>query len=112
MTASARLDGTSFALALESSRRSAVLTAAFIDWAGSGLLLACAPVFLVRTVGLRAKELGVALTTATVFGFVMSFPISHLADRWSARRALVALNVWRGLMFLAYAGHHKQLMKQ
>jgi MFS family permease len=74
----------------------------FVDSAGTGLFLAGSALFFTRALGLTANQVGFALSMAGVAGLLCAVPVGRLADRFGSKRILVALQVWRGLGFLAY----------
>ena len=78
------------------------MAATAVDWIGSGLFLAAAPAFLLRTVGLSQTAIGAGLTIAGAVGLVTSVPIGSLGDRFGPRRVLVGLHVARAAAFGAY----------
>jgi len=78
------------------------VAATAVDWIGSGLFLAAAPAFLLRTVGLSQTAIGAGLTIAGAVGLVTSVPIGSLGDRFGPRRVLVGLHVARAAAFGAY----------
>ena len=82
--------------------RRRLVAATAVDWIGSGLFLAAAPAFLLRTVGLSQTAIGAGLTIAGAVGLVTSVPIGSLGDRFGPRRVLVGLHVARAAAFGAY----------
>jgi MFS family permease len=89
------------ALGAQASRR--FLVATLIDWMGNGLLLASAPIFLLRVVHLRPTEIGLGMTLGAVVGLVLGIPLAALSDRWGTRRMLGVLYAIQALGFVAYA---------
>jgi hypothetical protein len=83
-----------------------LVASSLIDWTGTGFYLAISAIFLTRSVGLSAGEVGVALAAAGVVAFAGSVPVGRLADRFGHREALVALHVARAAAFAALAGVH------
>ncbi len=74
----------------------------FVDAIGTGLFLAGSALFFTRVIGLSNAEVGLGLSLSAVVGFVCSVPIGRLADRFGARRTLIALYLSRGLGFVLY----------
>jgi hypothetical protein len=58
-----------------------LLTAALVDWVGTGLFLAVSTVFFVRVVGLSTVEVGSGLTFAALAAMPAAVPVGSLADR-------------------------------
>ncbi len=78
----------------------------FVDAIGTGLFLAGSALFFTRVVGLSNAEVGIGLSLSAVVGFVCAVPIGRMADRFGARRTLIALYFTRGLGFVAYLFVH------
>lgn len=76
---------------------------ALVDSAGTGIFLTGSVVFLTRVAGLSAGQIGFGLSAAGIAGLAAAVPIGVVADRLGAKRTLAALQLWRGLWFLAYA---------
>lgn len=92
---------------LPSSRASRWFVAsAFIDSAGTGLFLAGSALFFTLVLGLSTMQVGLGLSVSGGVGFLCQVPLGRLADRFGGRRALVALQAWRGCCFLAYPFIH------
>ncbi|MFJ2581988.1 MFS transporter [Kitasatospora aureofaciens] len=70
-------------------RRLAAIT--LVNTVGNGLSLAVSVLFFTRVLGLSAAQLGFGMTAAGLCGVVASVPAGRAADRWGARRVLVAL---------------------
>jgi MFS family permease len=66
-----------------------LLTAALVDWVGTGLFLAVSSVFFVRVVGLSVVEVGSGLTVAALAAMPAALPVGWLADRYGPRPLLV-----------------------
>ncbi len=69
---------------------------------GTGLFIAGSAVFFTRVLGLSTVQVGVALSLTGVAGFLGMVPLGRLADRFGAKRAIVALYLWRGACFAVY----------
>jgi MFS family permease len=82
-------------------RRFVLLT--FIDSIGTGVYMAGAVVFLVRSVGLTNNQVGVGLTVAGLFGLVMSVPMGAIGDHVGTKRLMVIMQYWRAACFVALA---------
>ncbi|WP_316525259.1 MFS transporter [Kitasatospora brasiliensis] len=85
-------------------RRLAGIT--LINTVGNGLSLAVAVLFFTRVLGLSAAQLGLGLTAAGLCGVVASVPAGRAADRWGARRVLVALVSVQAIGTAGYALVH------
>lgn len=79
------------------------LVVALVDSAGTGIYLAGSVLFLTRTVGLSPAQLGLGLAACAITGFLASVPAGMVADRVGAKRTLIALQLWRGAWFVAFA---------
>jgi MFS family permease len=73
----------------------------FIDSIGTGLFLAGAAIFFVRSVGLTTAQVGLGLSVGGAVGFATTVPIGVLGDRLGARRLLVLLHLWRAACLVA-----------
>ncbi|WP_157641559.1 MFS transporter [Longispora albida] len=58
-----------------------LLLATLVNTLGNGAYLATSTLFLTRSAGLTAAELGIGLGAAAVTGIVLSTPLGYLADR-------------------------------
>ena len=81
-------------------RRLAAIAA--IDALGTGMFLTGSALYFTRIIGLTTRQVGLGLTIAGLVGFAMVVPIGMLADRLQAGRVYVALQLWRGIWYLAY----------
>jgi MFS family permease len=77
-----------------------------IDAIGTGLFLAGAAIFFVRSIGLTPAQVGLGLSIGGAVGLVTTVPIGVLADRLGPRRLLVISQLWRaaclvGLVFVS-----------
>ncbi|MET8627753.1 MFS transporter [Kitasatospora sp. NPDC004669] len=85
-------------------RRLAGIT--MVNTVGNGLSLSVAVLFFTRVLGLSAAQLGVGMTAAGLCGVVASVPAGRAADRWGARRVLVALVAVEAVGTAGYALVH------
>jgi hypothetical protein len=67
----------------------------FIDSIGTGLFLAGAAIFFVRSIGLTAVQVGLGLSVGGLIGFATTVPIGVLGDLLGPRRLLVLFQLWR-----------------
>jgi Major Facilitator Superfamily len=72
-----------------------------IDSIGTGLYLAGAAIFFVRSIGLTAAQVGLGLSVGAAVGFATTVPIGVLGDRLGARRLLVLAQLWRAACLVA-----------
>lgn len=79
-----------------------LLTAAFVEWVGTGLFLAVSVVFFVRVVGLSTAQVGLGLTVAALAAMLAILPIGRLADRYGPRRVLIVVEVAQGAATAGY----------
>lgn len=79
-----------------------LLTAAFIDWLGTGLFLAMSTVFFVRVVGLSVTEVGLGLTIAALAAMPLIALVGRLADRYGPRDMLILTEVLQGAATAGY----------
>ncbi|GAA2149836.1 MFS transporter [Kitasatospora kazusensis] len=77
-----------------------------INAIGTGLYLTGATIFLIRSVGLSAGQVGLGMAVSGIVGFLATVPIGALADRLGAQRTLTGLYVWRAGWFAALAFVH------
>ncbi|MFH8385967.1 MFS transporter [Kitasatospora sp. NPDC018058] len=85
-------------------RRLAGIT--MVNTVGNGLSLSVAVLFFTRVLGLSAAQLGIGMTAAGLCGVVASVPAGQAADRWGARRVLVALVAVEAVGTAGYALVH------
>jgi len=83
-----------------------LLTAALVDWVGTGMFLAVSTVFFVRVVGLPVAEVGLGLTIAALAAMTVILPIGRLADRYGPRGVLIAVEVVQGAATAGYLVVH------
>jgi MFS family permease len=83
-----------------------LLTAALVDWVGTGLFLAVSSVFFVRVVGLSIVEVGSGLTVAALAAMPAALPVGRLADRYGPRPVLVAVELIQGVATAGYLVVH------
>src|SRR5215831_17409263 len=74
---------------------------AFIDSIGTGLFLAGAAIFYVRSIGLTAAQVGLGLSVGGAVGLATTVPAGALGDRLGPRRLLVLLQLWRAACLVA-----------
>ncbi|MDM7890774.1 MFS transporter [Curtobacterium caseinilyticum] len=83
-----------------------LLTVTLVDTLGRGAFFTLTSLYLITIVGIPAVAVGLGLTVAGAVGVAASLVFGHLADRYSARRMLVALHVVQGLALVAYVLVH------
>jgi MFS family permease len=83
-----------------------LLTAALVDWVGTGMFLAVSTVFFVRVVGLPVAQVGLGLTIAALAAMTMILPIGRLADRYGPRGVLIGVEVIQGAATAGYLAVH------
>jgi MFS family permease len=83
-----------------------LLTAALVDWVGTGLFLAVSSVFFVRVVGLSVVQVGSGLTVAALAAMPAALPVGWLADRYGPRPVLVAAEILQGAATAGYLVVH------
>lgn len=66
------------------------------------MYLAGSALFFTTVVGLTVAQVGIGLSVAGVLGLAAQPVIGWLADRWTPRKLLVILNVYRACGFIAY----------
>lgn len=77
-----------------------------VDAIGRGLFLAGSVVFFTRGIGLTAAQVGAGLAVGGVVGLLATFPVGLAADRFGARRVLIALHSYRACALAAYTLVH------
>ncbi|GLW56069.1 MFS transporter [Kitasatospora phosalacinea] len=80
----------------------AFLAIGLIDAIGTGMYLAGSALFFTKVVGLTASQVGIGLSVAGVLGLAAQPVIGWLADRWTPRKLLLLLNLYRACGFIAY----------
>ena len=76
----------------------------FVDAIGTGMFMAGAVIFFVRSIGLTNNEVGTGLAIAGLVGLVTSVPMgSAPGDHIGAKRMMVIMQYWRAACFLALA---------
>ncbi|MFC8722650.1 MFS transporter [Kitasatospora sp. NPDC057198] len=80
----------------------AFLAIGLIDAIGTGMYLAGSALFFTKVVGLTASQVGIGLSIAGVLGLAAQPVIGWLADRWTPRKLLLFLNLYRACGFTAY----------
>ncbi|MFB7949445.1 MFS transporter [Kitasatospora phosalacinea] len=80
----------------------AFLAIGLIDAIGTGMYLAGSALFFTKVVGLTASQVGIGLSVAGVLGLAAQPVIGWLADRWTPRKLLLLLNLYRACGFVAY----------
>lgn len=78
-------------------------TSIFVNSVGRGVFLALTVLYFTLIVGLSVTEIALILTVSSAVGVGTSWLGGSLADRWSARRLLLALLVVEGLALVSYA---------
>jgi len=79
------------------------LAAAYlVDGVGSGLWLATSVLYLTRSVGLTAAQVGAGLSVGGVVGLVGTVPLGRLADRRGLRGVCIALTVAQAVLMVGY----------
>lgn len=73
----------------------------FIDSIGTGLFLAGAAIFFVRSIGLTAGQAGLGLSVGGAAGLAATVPTGVLGDRLGPRRLLVLFQMWRAACLVA-----------
>src|ERR671932_2306604 len=79
-----------------------VARGAFVTQLGNGAWYTAWAVFLTRSVGLPAQQVGIGMTLAGVAGIALATPVGHLADRLGPREVFAALLTLQGAATTAY----------
>ncbi|MEY9932184.1 MFS family permease [Catenulispora sp. GP43] len=86
--------------------RTAMLVALGIDALGSGLYLPLSLLYFTLVVGLPLRDVGLALSAATALTLPVPLLAGACADRFGARRIVVAAQVLQGVGFCGYLFVH------
>jgi Major Facilitator Superfamily len=76
---------------------------ALVDSIGTGFFLAGSAIFFVLVLGLSPAQIGGGLALASLIGLLTTVPLSIVADRVGAKRALIGLHLWRAAWFTGLA---------
>ena len=79
-----------------------LIVAGFVLTMGRGVFLALTVLFFTLIVGLSALEVALILTVSSAVGAAASIAGGHLADRFSARRLVVAFEFVAGAALMSY----------
>lgn len=79
-----------------------LIVAGFVLTMGRGVFLALTVLYFTLIVGLSPLEVALILTVSSAVGAVASIAGGHLADRFSARRLVVAFEFVAGAALMAY----------
>ncbi len=79
-----------------------LIVAGFVLTMGRGVFLAITVLYFTLIVGLSALEVAIILTAASAVGAVTSVAGGQLADRFSARRLVVAFEFFAGAALMLY----------
>ena len=74
-----------------------------IDAVGMGMFVSFSVLYLTRVVGLSAAETGVAISVSGAASIIALMPLSVVAERIGARRALVVFSLCRAVSFALIA---------
>ncbi|GAA4598142.1 MFS family permease [Actinoplanes octamycinicus] len=77
--------------------------ASLVDAVGTGCFLGGSALFLTRTAGLDAAQVGAGLSLAAVAGLLVTVPVGRLADRHGPKPVLLTLLLIRAGGFALYA---------
>ena len=80
-----------------------LLAIALINSTGSGAFAAGSVVYFTRYGGLSPAQVGGTLSVAALVGVVTTVPAGLVAERYGARRTLIALHLLRTIGYSAYA---------
>jgi hypothetical protein len=80
-----------------------------VDGVGTGLWLATSVLYLTRSVGLTAAQVGVGLSVGGVAGLVGTVPLGRFADRRGLRGVCVGLTLAQGGLMAGYLAVHSMV---
>lgn len=80
--------------------------ATFANTLGSGLWMAADAVFLTRSVGLSAQQVGVGFSVGGLVGLAAAVPVGSLTDRYDPRTVRALLQVTQAFITLGYVFVH------
>ena len=86
--------------------RRALVAVALVDSFGSGMYVSASVVLFTTVLGVSASRLGEALAMGSLAGLGLMVPWGMAADRFGAKRILIALMLWRGAACAALAVVH------
>lgn len=69
---------------------------------GNGMFFTVSALLFTRVIGLSAAQIGLGLGVAGIFGIIAGVPCGRLADRYGARRVLMALLAVESVVILGY----------
>ncbi|MET7551632.1 MFS transporter [Streptomyces sp. NPDC005500] len=76
---------------------------ALVDALGSGVFLASNAVLLIKVFGLRPGQVGWGFSAAGLCGLTITLPAGRLADRYGARKLLVAAHVMLATAYVLFS---------